>query len=176
MLRDEKEAVIAEVARLLADSETVFVSDYRGLTVAQLSELRAKLRENGASFKVVKNTLGSIAAERADRGGMRDLLSGPTAVTFCGDDLVGAAKALAEFARTHPQLDVRGGLLQSTVIDAAGVKALASLPPRDVLVAQVVGTIAAPLTGLVTVLQGTISGFVRALNQVAEQRAAAGEA
>ena len=104
------------------------------------------------------------------------LLSGPTAVTFCGDDLVGAAKALADFARTHPQLEVRGGLLESSIIDASGVKALASMPSRDVLVAQVVGTMAAPLTGLVTVLQGTISGFVRALNQVAEQRSAAVEA
>ena len=97
-------------------------------------------------------------------------------MTFCGDDLVGPAKALADFARTHPQLEVRGGLLDQSPVDAEGVRALASLPPRDVLVAQVVGTMAAPLSGLVTVLQGTISGFVRALGQVAEQRAAAGEA
>ena len=98
------------------------------------------------------------------------MLSGPTAVAFCGDDLIGAAKALADFAKTHPRLDVRGGLLESAYIDPAGVKALASLPPRDVLIAQLVGTMAAPMTGLVTVLQGTVSGFVRALNQVAEQR------
>jgi large subunit ribosomal protein L10 len=176
MLRNEKEAVIAEVAQLLTSTDNLYVSDYRGLTVAQLSELRAKLRESGASFRVVKNSLGGIAAERADRGAIKEMLSGPTAVTFCGDDLVGAAKALADFARTHPQLEVRGGLLESSLIDASGVKALASMPSRDVLVAQVVGTMAAPLTGLVTVLQGTISGFVRALNQVAEQRSAAVEA
>ena len=176
MLRNEKEAVIAEVAQLLTSTENLYVSDYRGLTVAQLSELRAKLRESGASFKVVKNSLGGIAADRADRGAIKEMLGGPTAVTFCGDDLVGAAKALADFARTHPQLAVRGGLLASSLIDASGVKALASMPSRDVLVAQVVGTMAAPLTGLVTVLQGTISGFVRALNQVAEQRSAAVEA
>jgi large subunit ribosomal protein L10 len=114
--------------------------------------------------------------DRAERGAIRDLLSGPTAVTFCGDDVVAAAKAIADFARTHPQLEVRGGMLSSSVIDAAGVKTLATMPPREVLVAQVLGTMAAPLTGFVTVLQGTISGFVRALNQVAEQRAAAGEA
>ncbi len=128
MLRDEKEAVIAEVAQLLTDTENLFVSDYRGLTVAELRELRGKLRESGATFKVVKNTLGGIAAGRAGRETVRELLSGPTAVTFCGDDLVGAAKALAEFARTHPQLEVRGGVLESSVVDAAGVKALASLP------------------------------------------------
>jgi large subunit ribosomal protein L10 len=176
MLRNEKEAVIAEVAELLAGTENLFVSDYRGLKVAELTELRDKLRQSGASFKVVKNTLGGIAAERSGREIVKEMLAGPTAVTFCGDDLVGAAKALAEFARTHPQLEVRGGVLATDLIDAVGVKALASLPPRDVLVAQVLGTMAAPMAGLVTVLQGTISGFVRALDQVAQQRAAAGEA
>jgi len=176
MLRNEKDAVIAEVQQLLTDTENVLVSDYRGLTVAELAELRDKLRESGARFTIVKNTLGAIAAERAGRASVKEFLSGPTAVTFCGDDLVGAAKALADFAKTHPQLEVRGGLLDASLIDQAGVKALASLPPRDVLVAQLVGTMAAPMSGLVTVLQGTISGFVRALDQVAQQRAAAGEA
>jgi large subunit ribosomal protein L10 len=176
MLRNEKDAVIAEVTQLLTDTDNLFVSDYRGLTVAELAELRGKLRESGARFKIVKNTLGGIAADKAGREPVRELMSGPTAVTFCGDDLVGAAKALADFAKTHPQLEVRGGLLDASLIDPADVKAIASLPPRDVLVAQLVGTMAAPMTGLVTVLQGTISGFVRALDQVAQQRAAAGEA
>ena len=174
MLRTEKEAVIAEVAEQISQAENLFVSDYRGLTMAQLNELRAKLRESGATFTVVKNTLGGIAAERTNRQALQGMLSGPTAITFCGDDLVGAAKALSEFARTHPQLEIRGGLLDAAAIDALGVKALATMPPREVLIAQVVGTMAAPLTGLVTVLQGTISGFVRALNQVAEHKAAAG--
>src|SRR5664279_3312319 len=129
MLRNEKEAVIAEVAQLLTDTHDLFVSDYRGLTVTELSELRDKLRESGATFKVVKNTLGGIAADRAGREDVKSFLSGPTAVTFCGDDLVGAAKALADFAKTHPHLVIRGGLLESSLIDEAGVKALASLPP-----------------------------------------------
>jgi len=176
MLRNEKEAIIAEVAELLAETENVIVSDYRGLTVADLARLRGKLRESGASLKVVKNTLGGIAADRTGREAIKELLAGPTAVTFCGEDVAAAAKALTAFARLQPKLEVRGGVLSSSVIDAAGVKALASLPSRDVLVAQVVGMMAAPMTGLVTVLQGTIGGFVRALNQVAEQRAAAGEA
>jgi large subunit ribosomal protein L10 len=176
MLRNEKDAVIAEVTQLLTDTENVFVSDYRGLTVAELAELRGKLRESGARFKIVKNTLGGIAADKAGREPVKEFMSGPTAVTFCGDDLVGAAKALADFAKTHPQLEVRGGVLDASLIDPAGVTAIAGLPPRDILVAQLVGTMAAPMTGLVTVLQGTISGFVRALDQVAQQRAAAGEA
>ncbi len=173
MLRKDKEPVVDEITQLLAGAETLFVSDYRGLTVAQLSELRAKLRERGATFHVSKNTLARIAAQRAGREKVVSLLSGPTAITFCGDDLVGAAKALAEFGRLHKELDVRGGLIQDSLIDAAGVRALATLPPREVLLAQVVGTIAAPISGLVTVLQGTLSGFVRALNQVAEQKRAA---
>ena len=176
MLRNEKDAVIAEVQQLLTDTENLFVSDYRGLTVEELAELRGKLRQSGASFKIVKNTLGGIAADRSGRVTVKELLAGPTAVTFCGEDMVGAAKALSDFAKTHPQLAVRGGVLDASLIDPDGVKALASLPSRDVLIAQVVGTMAAPMTGLVTVLQGTISGFVRALDQVAQQRAAAGEA
>jgi large subunit ribosomal protein L10 len=176
MLRDDKEAVIAEVAQLLTDTKDMFVSDYRGLTVAELAELRGKLRESGAKVKIVKNTLGGIAADRSGREVIKDLLSGPSAVTFCGDDIAAAAKALSDFARTHPRLEVRGGVLESSLIDASGVKAIASLPSRDVLIAQLVGTMAAPMTGLVTVLQGTITGFVRALDQVAQQRAAAGEA
>lgn len=176
MLRNEKDAVIAEVQQLLTDTENMFVSDYRGLTVEELAELRGKLRQSGASFKIVKNTLGGIAADRAGRETVKEFLNGPTAVTFCGEDLVGAAKALSDFAKTHPNLEVRGGLLDASLIDPDGVKVLASLPSRDVLIAQVVGTMAAPMTGLVTVLQGTISGFVRALDQVAQQRVAAGEA
>ena len=176
MLRNEKDAVIAEVEQLFANTENLFVSDYRGLTVAELAELRGKLRQSGARFKIVKNTLGGIAADKSGREPVKELLSGPTGVTFCGDDLVGAAKALSDFAKTHPQLEVRGGLLDASLIGPADVKALASLPSRDVLIAQLVGTMAAPMTGLVTVLQGTISGFVRALDQVAQQRAAAGEA
>ena len=176
MLRNEKDAVIAEVTQLLTDTENLFVSDYRGLTVEELAELRGKLRQSGASFKIVKNTLGGIAADRSGRVTVKELLAGPTAVTFCGEDLVGAAKALSDFAKAHPQLVVRGGVLDASLIDPDGVKALAGLPSRDVLIAQVVGTMAAPMTGLVTVLQGTLSGFVRALDQVAQQRAAAGEA
>ncbi len=176
MLRREKEAIIEETARLLSDSEALYVSDYRGLTVAQLTQLRAALRERGAALHVLKNTLTSIAAERAGRENIKELLSGPTAVAFCGEDLLGPAKALSDYARANQALVLRGGVLQGSVLDADGVRRLASLPPREVLVGQVVGTMAAPLTGLVTVLQGTISGFVRALNQVAEQRAAAGEA
>jgi len=176
MLRKDKEAVVAEAVELLAAAESLFVSDYRGLSVAELTELRVKLRQNGARVKVLKNTLTRRAAAAVQRDDIVPLLSGPTAITFCGDDPVGPAKALVDFARTHPGFAVRGGLLQGSPIDESSIRALSALPPRDVLLGQVVGTLAAPMTGLVTVLQGTISGLARALQQVADQKAAAGEA
>jgi large subunit ribosomal protein L10 len=173
MLRKDKEALLDEVTALLADAEVLYVSDYRGLTVAELTELRGKLRASGARIRVLKNTLTRMAAERSGREALVPLLSGPTAVTFCGDDPVGPAKALVDFGRAHEELQLRGGLLQGSAVDAAGVRSLATLPPREVLLGRVVGTIAAPMTGLVTVLQGTIAGFARALQQIAEQKAAA---
>ncbi|MGZ4199058.1 MAG: 50S ribosomal protein L10 [Thermoleophilia bacterium] len=176
MLRKDKEAVVEEATRLLAATEALYLSDYRGLTVSELTELRAKLRDGGATLRVLKNTLARRAAADAGRDQIVPLLSGPTAVTFCGDDPVAPAKALVEFMRTHPQLVVRGGLLQGATVAVDGVRALSALPPRDVLIGQVVGTMAAPLTGLVTVLQGTISGFARALQQIVEQKTAAGGA
>jgi large subunit ribosomal protein L10 len=173
MHRRDKEALVEEVTGLLAAADVMFVSDYRGLTVAEITELRGKLRPAGARIRVLKNTLTRRAAEAAGHGELLVLLTGPTAVTICGADPVAPAKALADFARTHDRLVVRGGVMQGRVVDAAGVKALASLPPRDVLVAQVVSTMAAPLSGLVTVLNGTISGLARALQQIADQKAAA---
>ncbi|HJW76467.1 MAG TPA: 50S ribosomal protein L10 [Thermoleophilia bacterium] len=176
MLRTDKQAIIEETVRLLDGCEALYVGDYRGLTVAELTKLRASLRDRGATLRVLKNTLTSIAAEQAGQQSLKELLSGPTAVAFCGEDLVGPAKALSDYARANPAFVVRGGVLQGNVLDADGVRRLAALPSREVLVAQVVGTMAAPLTGLVTVLQGTISGFVRALDQVAQQRATGGAA
>ena len=175
MLRRQKEAIVEETARLLAGSEALFVSDYRGLTVAELGELRGALREHGAAFRVLKNTLTRRAAGEAGREEITGLLSGPTAVTFCGGDPAAAARALVEFGRTHQQVELRGGYMQGAVIDSAMVRTLSALPSREVLIAQVVGTMAAPITGLVTVLQGTISGLVRSLRQISEQKAA-GEA
>jgi large subunit ribosomal protein L10 len=176
MLRKDKEAVVHETTRLLADTEALYLSDYRGLTVTEITELRAKLREGGAMVRVLKNTLARRAAAEAGRDQIVPLLTGPTAVTFCSGDPVGPAKALIDFMRAHPQLTVRGGFLQGSLVDADGVRALSALPPREALIGQLVGTMAAPLSGLVTVLQGSISGLARALQQIADQKAAAGEA
>jgi large subunit ribosomal protein L10 len=173
MLRTQKEALLEEIRSLLAEHDAMFVSDYRGLTVAQITQLRDALRPTGSSLHVLKNTLTRRAAQESGREALTPLLSGPTAVTFCGDDPVAAAKALSDFARKHDTLVVRGGLLQGQLIQPESVKALATLPPREVLVAQVLGTMVAPISGLVTVLNGTIAGFVRALSQIADQKSAA---
>jgi large subunit ribosomal protein L10 len=173
MHRNEKEAIVEQATALLAGADALYVSDYRGLTVAELTELRGKLRASDASVHVFKNTLTRMAAERAGRADLVPLLSGPTAITICGADAVAPAKVLNDFARTHDELKVRGGLLEGSVLDAAGVRAIAILPPREVLLGRVVGTIAAPISGLLTVLQGTVSGFVRALQQIADQKEAA---
>ena len=172
MPRPDKVAAVSEITADLKATDVYYFFDYRGLTFAEATDLRARLAKADTSLKVVKNTLAKIAAERAGRDALAPLLTGPTAVTICGEDAVAAAKALADYARLHQALVVRGGLMADSVVDAASVKTLAMLPPRDTLLAQVVGTMAAPMTGLVTVLQGTISGFVRALGQVAEQKAA----
>ena len=120
MLRNEKEAVIAEVAQLLADSENLFVSDYRGLTVgAAHRAARQAARERRHLQGRQEHPGRHRRRPRPGRDGVKELLSGPTAVTFCGDDPVAAAKALADFARTHPQLEVRGGLLDTSLIDAS---------------------------------------------------------
>jgi large subunit ribosomal protein L10 len=173
MQRKEKEALVEEVSGLLAAADVMYVSDYRGLTVAEITELRSKLRPVGASVRVLKNTLTRRAAEATGHQELLLLLNGPTAITICGDDPVAPAKALADFARTHEKLVVRGGVMQGKVLDAAGIKTLATLPAREALLAQVVGVMAAPLAGLVTVLNGTLSGLARALQQVADQKAAA---
>lgn len=173
MHRKDKETFVEEVAGLLADAEVMYVSDYRGLTVAQISDLRGRLRPSGARLRVLKNTLTRRAAAQAGRDELLELLNGPTAITFCGDDPVAPAKALVEFAKKNDALDVRGGVLQGKPIGAADIKALATLPPRHALIGQVVGTMAAPLSGLVTVLGATIGGLARSLQQIAEQKAAA---
>lgn len=173
MHRRDKEAFVEEVARLLADAEVMYVSDYRGLTVAEMTELRNALRPSGASLRVLKNTLTRRAAEKAGRQELLELLNGPTAIAFCHDDPVAPAKAMMEFARKRDAFKVRGGVLQGKLIGVADVRALATLPPRDVLIGQVVGTMAAPISGLVTVLNATIGGLVRSLQQIADQKAAA---
>jgi large subunit ribosomal protein L10 len=168
MLKADKERIVAELAERLKSTQTLFVADYRGLSVTEIDDLRTKLIEHGARFTVVKNTLTRRAAEAAGSEALLALLDGPTALAFieADGDMVAVAKALADSARTTRVLAIRGGILDGSPIGEEEVRNLASLPPADVLRGQVLGAIAAPLTTVV----GLISAPVRDLAGLFEAR------
>jgi large subunit ribosomal protein L10 len=169
--REEKARVIQEIAEKLRGNSAVLV-DYQGMNVAQSTQLRARSREAGVEFVVAKNTLTRMAADEAGVEDLSEYLVGPTALAF-SEDPVASAKLMAEFADLVESFALKGGLLEGgRVLDEADVVALSRLPGREQLLAQVVGGISSPLTGLVTVLNNTIQGLVVALNQIAEQKGA----
>ncbi|HZK15069.1 MAG TPA: 50S ribosomal protein L10 [Solirubrobacterales bacterium] len=169
MNRAEKETAVAELATELTESEAVFAIDYRGISVPQAAELRAKLRETDTSFRVSKNRLAKLAAAQAGQQGLEEVLTGPTALTFVRGDTAAAAKTITTFAREHDVLTFKGGLMGGAVIDSDHFQAIAKLPSRQVLEAQLVGVVASPLTGLARGLSSMISGLAIALQQVADQ-------
>lgn len=170
MPNPQKVAAVAEMADKLRRGEGVILTDYRGLNVKAMTELRAKLREAGVEYAVVKNTLALRAAQAAEIEGLEEYLTGPTAIAFAYEDPAAAAKVLSEFAKTNNALEIKGGLLGKQVIDAEGVKALAALPGREELLAQVLRGMQAPIAGLVGVLQGTLRQLVYALEAVRKQK------
>jgi large subunit ribosomal protein L10 len=176
MRKDQKAAVVEEIAAQIAESEAIYASDYRGLSVPQAATLRANLRGVDATFRVVKNTLTLRAADKAGAEGVKELIEGPTAFTFVHGDPAAAAKALDTFARQEHVLVVRGGLLNGELLTAEAVRDLARLPGRDRLNAQLAGVVAAPLTGLVRGLGSFLSGLAVALGQVKEKKEAEGPA
>lgn len=171
MKREEKARVIEELAEKLRGNSAVLV-DYQGMDVARSTQLRARSREAGVEFVVAKNTLTRRAADEAGVEDLSEYLVGPTALAF-SEDPVASAKLMAEFADQVESFHLKGGLLEGgRVLDEAGVVALSKLPGREQLLAQVVGGISSPLTGLVNVLNNTVQGLVIALNQIAEQKSA----
>jgi large subunit ribosomal protein L10 len=169
MNREQKSAVIDEIAAQIKESEAVYAVDYRGISVAQAAELRGKLRDADATLRVVKNTLTIRAADQAGTENLKPLLAGPTALTFARGDAALAAKAVFEYARTTGLLPFKGGVLNGDALSPEQVQSIARLPARDVLNAQFVNIVASPLTGLVTSLSNLISGLARQLSQVAEK-------
>jgi large subunit ribosomal protein L10 len=170
MNREQKAAVIEEIAVEIKESEAVFAVDYRGITVVQAAELRGKLRDVDATLRVVKNTLTERAADKAGAEGLKSLLVGPTALTFVRGDAATAAKTVSDFARANQLLPFKGGLMDGQALAAEQVSAIAKLPSRDILNAQLVNIVASPLTGLVTSLSNLISGLARQLAQVVEKK------
>jgi len=172
MNREQKAAVIEEIAAQIQESEAVFAVDYRGISVAQAAELRGKLRDADATMRVVKNTLTIRAADKAGAEGLKPVLEGPTALTFVRGDAATAAKAVADYARATGLLPFKGGLLNGEALAPEQMTAIARLPSRDILNAQFVNIVASPLTGLVTSLSNLISGLARQLAQVVEKKEA----
>jgi large subunit ribosomal protein L10 len=170
MNREQKAAVIEEITAQIQESEAIFAVDYRGISVSQIAELRGKLRDADATLRVVKNTLTERAADSAGAEALKPLLAGPTALTFARGDAAGAAKAVSDFARATNLLPFKGGLMNGQALAPEQVVAIARLPSRDVLNAQLVNIVASPLTGLATSLSNLISGLARQLGQLAEQR------
>ncbi|MBA3865336.1 MAG: 50S ribosomal protein L10 [Solirubrobacterales bacterium] len=176
MNREEKSATIQEIAAQIEASEAIFAVDYRGITVSQAAELRTKLREADTSFRVVKNRLTKLAADKAGEERLADLLQGPTALAFVRGDTAQAAKAISTFTREHAVLTYKGGFMAETALDADSFKAIALLPTRDVLNARFAGVVASPLTGLVRGLGALIGGLALQLGQIADKGLVSGEA
>ncbi len=167
-----KEAAIADLAEKLAAAKSLFLTDYTGLTVDQITRLRGELRKDGNSYSVVKNTLFRIAGgELATR--FESVLAGPTGIVFAGADPVAPAKALKTFSDTVKRVAVKAAYIDGQVVDARQVEQLAKLPPKSELIAMLVRTLANPIRGLVTVLSGNQSGLVRVLERIREQKAGA---
>jgi len=176
MNRDQKAAVVEEIAEQIGSAQAIFAVDYRGLSVSQAAELRGRLRDADASFRIVKNSLSERAADKAGLEALKALLEGPTALTLVRGDAAVAAKALNDTARTLQLLEFKGGLMNGDTLTADDIRSIARLPAREVLHGQLVGTIAAPLTGLVRGLNALIAGVAVQLQQIAERGLVGGDA
>ena len=165
----EKESIVLEIKEKFETSKVAVLTDYRGLNVAEATKLRRRLREAGCEFKIAKNTLTNLAASRVGLEGLEPFLEGQVAIAF-GADPVMPAKILSEFIRETKKMEIKAGVLDGKVIDAKGVKVLADLPPREVLLAMVLGGMQAPLYGFASVLQGTLRSFVYTLEAVRKMR------
>ena len=178
MLKSEKERVVEQLAERLRSTDTLMVADYRGLTMPEIDELRSRLLDAGARFTVVKNTLTRRAAEQAGATSVLELIDGPTAIAFleADGDPVAVAKVLNETARAHDVLVIRGGLLEGDLVGDAEIKRLATLPPADVLHAQLVGAVAAPLTTVVGLFAAPLRDLVGVLEARIRQLEEQGEA
>jgi large subunit ribosomal protein L10 len=169
MNREQKAAAVAEIAENIREAQAVFAVDYRGLSVPQAGELRSRLRAADARFSVVKNTLTERAADEAGAESLKELLEGPTALTFVRGDAAAAAKALRDYARETELLPFKGGFMDGNPLSAEDIGAIARLPSKEQLIAQLVGAVAYPIGGLARTLNQLIGGLAVALGLIQEQ-------
>ena len=170
MPTEKKVQTVEQLAEVLSQNNVVIATDYRGLSVGEISELRSQLRQQGVEYRVVKNTLALLAAQRAGRPGLGPLLKGPTALALASGNETALAKALVTYQRTSKTtFSIKGGLLYELGLDAARVLTLATLPPREVLLARLLGALQGPLFALQNVLTGNLSGLLRVLQARVQQ-------
>ena len=170
MPTEEKRAAVAELTEAIAGSKGSIVADYRGLSVGDLGTIRRSLREQGVQYRIVKNRLAKIAAEQAGVGELSELLQGPTGIALSSGDEAALARTFLDAVRPFRTVEVRGGVVGGRRIDAAGVTRLATLPGREVLLAQLAGGIASPLSTMAGLLNAPLRNLAYALQQLAEQR------
>lgn len=172
MARPEKEASVEEIKDKIGKAKSVILTDYRGLNFEQISDLRNKLRAQGVEYKVFKNTLAKIATKELDLTDLDPYLVGPTAMAISYEDPIVPAKTLVDFARTAKLLELKGGVVEGAVVGADSVKSLATIPPKETLIAMFMGGLKSPLYGLAGSLNQITAGLARVLNQVAQQKGA----
>lgn len=173
MPTEAKRATVAELKELISGSEATIVADYRGLSVSEISAVRRSLREQGITYRVVKNRLAKIAAQEAGRPELSSLLDGPSALATGGEDEIVLARTFLDAVRPYRVVTVRGAVIGGQQMDSASLTRLASLPPRDVLLGQLAGGIAAPLAGMASLLSAPLRNLGYALQQLAAQKAQA---
>lgn len=163
---EAKKTVVAEIVEKMKESKSFIVTDYRGLTVAEVTELRNQLREAGVEYKVLKNTLLTIAAKELGYEGIDDYFKGPTAVAFGVEDAVAPAQVLSKFAKDNEKLEIKAGILDGQFINAEEIQALAELPSKEVLLGKLANILQSPIAGMAQVLQGSIRKLVYALAEI----------
>jgi large subunit ribosomal protein L10 len=167
---ESKQKVVEEISDKFQRSVAAVLTDYRGLNVAEATKLRKDLRDAGVEYKVLKNTLTSLAAEQVGLDGLKPDLVGPTAIAFSYDDPVAPARILAKYAKDYKKLVLKSGVLEGKIINAAAITALAELPSKEVLLAQVLAGFQGPISGFVNVLQGNLRNFACVINAIKEQK------
>jgi large subunit ribosomal protein L10 len=173
MTRDKKDAVVRELATRLERAEGLYLTDFTGIAVKPMTELRRKLRSAGFEYVVVKNTLALRALKEASVAGLDELIRGPTGFVFAGGDTLAAAKILSQFQKEHELLAVKAGVVEGRTISGAEVRRLATLPSRDELLAQLGGALQGPLQGFAGAVSGLLYQFVGAVEALRAQRASA---
>ncbi len=168
-----KEKMLAEITEELKQSELVIVTDYRGLNVKAINDLRGRLRGEQCRYRITKNTMNRLACRNAGVEGLEELFEGPTAIAYSSADPVAAAKIFMDFAKENDKLVVKGGIFSGQMLDVNAIKALGEIPPREVLLSRVVGGFQAPISGLVGALQGTLRKFVYTVDAIRVQKESA---